>query len=156
MPFVTLQGPDRLIHPFRWFSENIFRSNWISGRSLQMTNRKIISSNAYHLQEKVYIISMATIHYTCNPLIFPMLKPARLKKNWTVPTCSLIWQNYICFYNIWWKMLDPQDQSGSVLWNHSRPSVCLSINPCVCPSLIFPNKIESLVFSDSLHDDSWP
>ena len=144
MPFVTLQGPDRLIHPFRWFSENIFRSNWISGRSLQMTNRKIISSNAYHLQEKVYIISMATIHYTCNPLIFPMLKPARLKKNWTVPTCSLIWQNYICFYNIWWKMLDPQDQSGQGPMK-SLSSVCLSVHQSMCLSVTYFSKQDWII-----------
>ena len=81
MPFVTLQSLDRLNQPFLRFSENIFQSNWKSGRSLQMTNRTIIWSTAYHLQEKVYNISMATIHYTCNPHIFPMLNPARLKKN---------------------------------------------------------------------------
>ena len=44
--------------------------------------------------------------------------------------------------------LDARRYSDSVLWNHSCPSLCLS----VCPSL----KIWSLFFSCIVHDDSWP
>ena len=43
----------------------------------------------------------------------------------------------------------------SVLWNHSHPSVRLSVSPSLRPSLSFL-KIGSLVFSDIVHDDSWP
>ena len=47
--------------------------------------------------------------------------------------------------------------SNRVLWNHSRRlSVCLSVR---CPSLrssLGFLKIQSLVFSDVIYDDSWP
>ena len=43
----------------------------------------------------------------------------------------------------------------NVLWNHSHPSVCLSVCLCVQRSLDFL-KIGSLLFSDILHDYCWP
>ena len=42
-----------------------------------------------------------------------------------------------------------------ILWNHSRPSVPLSIYPSFCLSLNFV-KIGSIIFSDIVRDDSWP
>ena len=40
-----------------------------------------------------------------------------------------------------------------ILWNHSRPSVPLSIYPSFCLSLNFL-KIGWIIFSDIVHDDS--
>ena len=55
-------------------------------------------------------------------------------------------------------LLDARRYSDSILWNYSRPSVCLSaclsIRLSIRPSLNFA-KIGSLVFSNIKHDDSW-
>ena len=54
-------------------------------------------------------------------------------------------------------LLDAQCQLNSILWNHSGPSVRLSVCSPVCPSFrlsLNALKTELLVFSDILLDDS--
>ena len=52
-------------------------------------------------------------------------------------------------------LLDARRHLDNVLWNHSGLSVlCSSVRPSVRLSSFL--KIESLIFFDIVHDDSWP
>ena len=60
--------------------------------------------------------------------------------------------SYLDFCFCEYILLNARRSLDSVLWNHSRPIVCLSVRPFVINFLM----IGLLVFSDIVSDDSWP